>query len=57
MKVWVTINADDQRLFIMAASEGEPRAEIFEEVKKGEDFFGITYDELISLGPGVHEIL
>lgn len=57
MKVWVTINADDQRVFIMAVSESEPRAEIFEEVKNGEDFFGITYDDLIRLGPGVHDIL
>lgn len=55
--MWVTINADDQRVFIMAVSEGEPRAEIFEEIKNGEDFFGITYDDLIRLGPGVHDIL
>lgn len=57
MKVWVTIDEAEQRVFAIAISEGEPRAEIFKEIKQGEDFFGITYAELVELGNGTHDIL
>lgn len=57
MNVWVTIDEVEQRVFVIALSEGKPRAEIFKEIKQGEDFFGITYAEIVELGNGPHDIL
>ncbi len=57
MTVFLVCDAEEQTVLVQATLEGNTgKGHIREQVRPDEDFFGHTYDELMRLGSGRHEL-
>jgi hypothetical protein len=57
MTVFLTVDKDAVRVYVQARAEGEGVVgDVVREVGPDEDFLGWSYDELVALGDGRHDV-
>lgn len=57
MTVFLTVDKDAGTVHVQARAEGDGAVgDLVREIKPGESFLGWSYDELVKLGDGQHEL-
>jgi hypothetical protein len=57
MTVFLTVDKDAVRVYVQARAEGEGVVgDVVREVGPDEDFLGWSYDKLVALGDGRHDV-